>query len=265
MTLPRRSAWPRWRSCSRRRWRVPRMGWRWWMPVVRSAIGSWMRGRLDGRGGWRGGAFLPLDVSYPVGRLRLMADDAAPVVIVCDRASVPVLEPLRVPLLVADDPQTAELLDGCGSDLDAVVAARPQHPAYVMFTSGSAGRPKGVVIEHRSLNAYLAWAREAYPAVRDRVLVHSPLSFDLTVTGLLTPLTCGGCVHLADLDDAGSLDGHVGAPAFVKGTPSHLGLLLNLPSRFSPTRNLVLGGESLVGEVLDQWRARHPAVTVINE
>ncbi len=95
-----------------------------------------------------GGAFLPLDVSYPVGRLRLMADDAAPVVIVCDRASVPVLEPLRVPLLVADDPQTAELLDGCGSDLDAVVAARPQHPAYVMFTSGSAGRPKGVVIEH---------------------------------------------------------------------------------------------------------------------
>jgi acyl-coenzyme A synthetase/AMP-(fatty) acid ligase len=95
--------------------------------------------------------------------------------------------------------------------------------------------------------------------------VHSPVSFDLTVTGLFSTLTSGGSVHIVDLDRSADAAQMSQQPTFVKATPSHLPLLLNLPDVFSPTEQLVLGGESLMGEVLDQWRARFPTTTVVNE
>ncbi|WP_425337906.1 AMP-binding protein, partial [Streptomyces decoyicus] len=71
--------------------------------------------------------------------------------------------------------------------------AKTSHPVFVIYTSGSTGRPKGVVVEPRSLNLSPRWAHAASPAMSGRTLVHSPVSFDLTVTGLLGPLTLGGC------------------------------------------------------------------------
>ncbi|MFE6992751.1 amino acid adenylation domain-containing protein, partial [Streptomyces pharetrae] len=85
--------------------------------------------------------------------------------------------------------------------------------------------------------------------------------FDLTVTALYSPLVSGGRVVLAELDEQA---GQVGRPSFMKVTPSHLGLLQALPEGVSPSGTLVTGGEALVGEVLEAWRAEHPQVTVIN-
>ena len=62
----------------------------------------------------------------------------------------------------------------------------------MLFTSGSTGRPKGVAVTHRALVNYLAWCGDTYGVEPgDTSLVHSPLGFDLTVTGLLAPLTAG--------------------------------------------------------------------------
>ncbi|URN11074.1 amino acid adenylation domain-containing protein [Streptomyces radiopugnans] len=54
-------------------------------------------------------------------------------------------------------------------------------------------------------------------------------------------------------------------PGFVKATPSHLPLLTALPSTLSPTGELVVGGEMLIGDVVDRWRRTHPGAAVINE
>ncbi|HEX3782003.1 MAG TPA: non-ribosomal peptide synthase/polyketide synthase [Pseudonocardiaceae bacterium] len=201
-----------------------------------------------------GGAYLPIDPSYPADRIRFMVEDIAPVLTLAERAL-----PGAGPVLALD---TDELAAAPDTRLQGPRDTR--HPAFVIFTSGSTGRPKGVLVEHRSLNQYLAWARSAYPGVAGRALVHSPVSFDLTVTGLFAPLTSGGCVHLLDLDTANP-GTPLPRPTFVKATPSHLPLLQALPERFSPNEQLVLGGESLMGEVLQEWRARNPAATVINE
>ncbi|MCZ1007014.1 AMP-binding protein [Streptomyces lydicus] len=137
---------------------------------------------------------------------------------------------------------------------------RPEDAAYAIFTSGSTGRPKGVVVEHRALGAYLARAADAYPDVAGLALAHTSVSFDLTVTGLYTPLVAGGQVHVAELPDALA----AARPTFLKGTPSHLRLLDTLPEEVSPSGTLVLGGEALRGEMLTAWRAAHPEATVIN-
>ncbi|MGW1031999.1 amino acid adenylation domain-containing protein [Streptomyces antibioticus] len=201
-----------------------------------------------------GAAYLPLDPEHPADRLAFVLDDVDPVLVLTTGA---IELPGSRPRLHLDEdlsPHTAgeEPLLGFVPDSAA---------AYVIFTSGSTGRPKGVVVEHRSLNSYLAWARDAYDSVERGALVHSPISFDLTVTGVFAPLTAGGAVDLVDLNG----DAPATRPAFVKATPSHLSLLLSLPEAFSPTEQLVLGGESLMGELLDEWRRRNPDVTVVNE
>ncbi|AZS73315.1 non-ribosomal peptide synthetase [Streptomyces lydicus] len=215
-----------------------------------------------------GGAYLPLDPSYPADRLGFMLEDVAPVLVLTGRGVVEEV-PAPCPLLRLDEPGTAaEVAAQSAADLTDADRGGPlslDNAAFVIFTSGSTGRPKGVTVQHRSLDGYLSWTRSAYPGVAGTALVHSPVAFDLTATGLFAPLTSGGCVQLIELDASSAAAEGQRSPSFVKATPSHLPLLIELPDAFSPDEQLVLGGESLMGEVLDEWRGRHPGATVINE
>ncbi|NGO44964.1 non-ribosomal peptide synthase/polyketide synthase [Streptomyces ureilyticus] len=210
-----------------------------------------------------GAGYLPLDPAHPADRLAFMLGDIAPVAVVTTAELADTVGSLTAaPVVLPDDPtigrQPSEPLTG--------IVRRPGHSAFVIFTSGSTGRPKAVVVEHRSLVAYLAWATHEYESLRRRVLVHSPVSFDLTATGLFGPLISGGCVELVRWTSSGpDPEAAVARPDFVKATPSHLHLLGVVPDEYSPSGQLVLGGESLLGDVLDAWRARHPGVTVLNE
>ena len=204
-----------------------------------------------------GGAYLVLEPGYPDGRIAAVLDELTPEVVITS-AELAERLPEDTPRLLIDEPAAA----AAGPD---PAGPAPGNVAFAVFTSGSTGRPKGVLVEHRSLAAYLAWCARTYTETAGCSLVHSPASFDLTVTGLWATLAAGGTVRLADLDDSTPGAVPAEAPTFVKATPSHLPVLLSLPPSFSPTGQLVLGGEALPGEVLDQWRERHPGVTVINE
>ncbi|MER6160272.1 amino acid adenylation domain-containing protein [Streptomyces sp. NPDC001868] len=210
-----------------------------------------------------GAGYLPLDPAHPADRLAFMLGDIAPVAVVTTAELAATVGSLtEAPVVLTDDPEIAERPSG---PLTAVIR-RPEHAAFVIFTSGSTGRPKAVVVEHRSLVAYLAWATHEYESLRRRVLVHSPVSFDLTATGMFGPLISGGTVELVRWTASGpDPDAAVTRPDFVKATPSHLHLLGVVPEEYSPGGQLVLGGESLLGDVLDAWRSRHPGVTVLNE
>ncbi|RZU76659.1 amino acid adenylation domain-containing protein [Micromonospora kangleipakensis] len=209
-----------------------------------------------------GAAYLPIDTGYPAERIAYLLDDAAPALVLATAATA-ALVPGEALVLRGDADIDASLTGDDRApvtDADRVAPLRPGHPAYVIYTSGSTGRPKGVVVEHRSVNAYLAWARHSYPGLAGTALLHSPISFDLSVTGLLGPLTAGGAIRLAAIDAPAARAG--GRPAFLKATPSHLPLL---DGEVSPTADLVIGGEALASEPLAAWRAAHPGATVINE
>jgi amino acid adenylation domain-containing protein len=210
-----------------------------------------------------GAGYLPVDTAYPAERIAFMLADATPALVLAEEATA---TPDGVPRLTlpaetsdVDSDFTDDFTDDL-TDADRTAPRRGAHPAYVIYTSGSTGRPKGVVVEHGAVNAYLAYAREAYPSLAGTVLSHSPVAFDLTVTTLLGPLTAGGTIRLAAIDDPAARAG--GALDLVKATPSTVSLLTG---ELSPRRDLVLGGEALTSETLREWRDANPSATVINE
>ncbi|MDX3225470.1 non-ribosomal peptide synthase/polyketide synthase [Streptomyces sp. ME19-01-6] len=208
--------------------------------------------------GKAGAAYVPLDPESPGARLGLVLEDARPSLVVTCAGVAPAWG--STPALVLDAPETAAALDRELAD-DPGVPVPAGEVAYVMYTSGSTGRPKGVVVEHGALTDYVVRCVAAYPGLAGRTLLHSPLSFDLGLTGLYGTLAAGGCLVIADLDERLSVPGGV---TFAKVTPSHLPILEALPDACSPTGQLVVGGEALRGGQLSAWRARHPEAEVVN-
>jgi acyl-CoA synthetase (AMP-forming)/AMP-acid ligase II/acyl carrier protein len=122
-----------------------------------------------------------------------------------------------------------------------------------------------VVITHQNLVNYLSRAREAYPHLAGRTLLVSPVSFDLSVTGLYGCLLSGGEVCIGEVDEElPALAAEVGGFTFMKATPSHLPLLAQLPAGCVPTGQLMLGGEALPAALLREWRQRHPDLALVN-
>lgn len=129
-----------------------------------------------------GAGFVPLEPDHPTARIHDVLQDADPVcVLTTADCAVPL--PEGVERLLPQD--AAEEAD---TPVTPPVAPSPDDPAYVIYTSGSTGRPKGVVVADRSVTDYLHWARAHYPGLSGRALLHSPVSFDLTITTLFGPL-----------------------------------------------------------------------------
>ncbi|MFY0510302.1 non-ribosomal peptide synthetase [Streptomyces anulatus] len=214
-----------------------------------------------------GAAYVPMDSDAPAERIAFIVGDTGLDLVIAEAPAPP--GPAGGP---GTTTVTAALADAATSgaphhdplDADRTAPLTAENLAYVIYTSGSTGRPKGVAVQHDTLAAYLYFALAEYPGLSDGALLHSPVAFDLTVTALYGPLLLGGCLWVTDLDREPE-DVPEARPGFVKATPSHLPLLTVLPDVLSPARELVVGGEMLLGDVVEQWRRAHPGAAVINE
>jgi amino acid adenylation domain-containing protein len=136
-----------------------------------------------------GGAYVPLDWNYPIERLRYMLQDAGVAVFVTQSE-------LRSRLPVGDAPVFCIDTDwGCleqESDEDLVSLSSPENVAYVLYTSGSTGQPKGSEVPHRSIMGFfdgVAYARFDDQTV---LLQHSSTSWDVLTLELWPALLTGG-------------------------------------------------------------------------
>ena len=210
-----------------------------------------------------GGCYVPLAPSDPADRLRFVLADAGVTVLLTQEALRTEL-PLTSAHVVSVDGDRPEI-----ATHPTTAPARRTGPAnltYAIYTSGSTGVPKGVMIERRQLAAYLANCVRDYPGLAGVSLLHSSISFDLTVTTLWGPLVAGGRIVVGDLDGGTTtLPAGWRRPSFAKVTPAHLAILLTLPDELSPATDLVIGGEALFSDGLRSWRDRHPDVGVTNE
>ncbi|MCD0486491.1 amino acid adenylation domain-containing protein, partial [Streptacidiphilus sp. ASG 303] len=216
-----------------------------------------------------GAAYVPVDPQYPAERIAYMLDDARPAILLTTNELAEQAQGQGVPLVVVDDQRVTDRLSaldpGDVEDAHRTSPLTTGHPAYVIYTSGSTGRPKGVVIPHRALVNYVARAREAYPSLAQSTLIHFSASFDAGVTAFYGSLVSGGCLHLAPADTHLPVAPTEARTAFLKATPSHLAFLdQDGVGGNVPTRQLMLGGESLHAPMLERLRRTHPHLAVVN-
>ncbi len=218
---------------------------------------------------WKaGGCYVPLETHWPAARKRLIAERAGMSIVLAGPARIDGLDRARV--LPVD--LSALSNSAARQAKPAAKRAAPDQAAYILFTSGSSGEPKGVVVEHGPLAAYVTWAQRAYTrgGAIDAAL-HSAFGFDLSVTSLFLPLITGGCTVVYPPGD-GAVDLAVldvfaeDAVDLVKLTPAHLALVLERPKRLQRIRTLILGGEDLPTALARRARdAFGAAIEIYNE
>jgi amino acid adenylation domain-containing protein len=210
-----------------------------------------------------GGYYVPLDPDYPRDRVRFMVEDSgAPLVItttaLSDRFSG---QSCRVwcldregQVFSADDEHNLPS-SASGHDL-----------AYLLYTSGSTGQPKGVEIQHRSLMNFL-WSMKGQPGCTrgDTILSVTTLSFDIAGLELYLPLLVGGRIEI--VSRAVATDGHKlrdtlerVQPTIMQATPATWRLLLEAGWAGSPSLTALCGGEALPQDLAIALRDRTKAL-----
>ncbi len=155
-----------------------------------------------------GCCYVPIDAESPAARVERIVRVADPQAALVDAAGARVLEeaefrpPFVASIAAPDEPPVPRQRFGL-EDLDSVepsiaTAARaPTDAAHILFTSGSTGLPKGVVVTHANVIAFVEWARSYFGIRRgDRVSGHSPLHFDLSTFDVFGALSAGAELHL---------------------------------------------------------------------
>ncbi|MEU2912238.1 amino acid adenylation domain-containing protein [Streptomyces massasporeus] len=210
-----------------------------------------------------GASYVPLDSRYPASRQRLVLAETGSVLLLTDPASAAGPDDFGTPLLVLDarpdhrTPPAPPVVETDGDDA-----------AYIMYTSGSTGRPKGVVVTHRNIADFVADACWHGGAQR-RVLLHSPLAFDLSTYELWVPLLTGGRIELAP---PGELDAHTLADVITRRRITSLWLtssLFNLmadlePGCFAGVEQVWAGGEPVSVASVRRLLEAHPRLLVVD-
>jgi amino acid adenylation domain-containing protein len=217
---------------------------------------------------WAGGAYVPIDPTYPPERQRAMAADAeiAALLVAPELAGVP-----EWAGAVAIVDVSAATHDG---SVPALPEVSPSDLLNVLFTSGSTGRPKGVCGTHAAMLNRLSWAWSTFPFAEGEVVGHrSSLNFvdagPEMFTGLLRGIPTAIVLHeeQADLGRfVALLEQHRVSRLTV--VPSILAALVRsvheLDKRLAALRLWITSGEELTLPLLHAFRAAHPSATLVN-
>jgi len=225
---------------------------------------------------WKCGcAYVPLDPSFPVGRLNYMVEESRLKIIICHSNFAQLIHPFPELNVLCID-QLAETINN-KAKLFSPGELSPDNTAYVIFTSGSTGKPKGVMVPQSAVANFIeSMAKTPGMKPDDKLLSVTTLSFDISVLELFLPLWVGGTVVMASSDESKNpvslikliTDHDV---TIMQATPSTWQMLLNADWQGSNKLKVLCGGESfpttlaksIFSKVSEVWNMYGPTETTV--
>ncbi|MFE5679892.1 amino acid adenylation domain-containing protein [Streptomyces erythrochromogenes] len=205
-----------------------------------------------------GAAYLPLDAAHPVQRTSAILAATRPRLLLTTGEQAGHLPRTGTTQLLLDTLSCEGLPDTDPTDDDRTTPLHPQHPAYLIHTSGTTGTPKGVITTHAGLAGLAATQNERFALdTTSRVLQLASMSFDAAVMELLMAFASGGTLVLPP---PGPLAGDELARTLAEDRISHAlippATLATVAYReFPDLRTLVVGGEACPAELARLWSA----------
>ncbi|KAK8064710.1 Amino acid adenylation [Apiospora phragmitis] len=163
-----------------------------WMPVAMMAVMK------------AGGASVAMDYAQPEHRLRTIAEQVSPIVMLTSVANQDLARRLTShrPVVVVGEQQTTNLIAAASAQSRRLPVVQPSNKLYVVFTSGSTGAPKGVVVTHANITSAIKHQRETLGLTRhSRIYDIASYMFDVVWCDLLQGLSAGGCICIPSNDD----------------------------------------------------------------
>jgi len=214
-----------------------------------------------------GGAYLPIEPHFPADRIERMLSRAGCRLVLTERGSTARLDQVETIFI---DAACAE--GHAEGDLGVPVA--PDQLAYIYFTSGSTGEPKGAMCEHAGLLNHLFAKIDDLEIDEGTVVAQTaPQCFDISLWQLISALLVGGRTLLVEqeiiLDARRFIDNLVGANVnIVQVVPSYLEVLVSSLAQhrcaLPDLRYVVATGEALKKELVERWFAVQPRIKLVN-
>ena len=209
-----------------------------------------------------GGVYLPIDPDYPQGRIQSIVEDAD---IALTIAQDDVIENLGDVLVRPYTLEQTKFISNIAKYNIPQVEIRPENTAYIFYTSGTTGRPKGIAISYKSFAYYVLSAIDRFGMTcEDTTLTIAKFSFSISLFDLMTSIISGGRLMILPRDeimDYGSL-----TTALQKATVVHIGPNLlkglvdyikkNYPTyrQFAGLRHVSSGGDIVPAELLEELK-----------
>ena len=219
-----------------------------------------------------GSTYLPLDPIYPKARLKLILDDASPVLVLTQRSLLDLLPETGTRKIFVDERKSY-----LGEKDGNLNFGNPLKPAYILYTSGSTGKPKGVQIKHHStINCVNSIGKRIRISPSDVVLAQTTIAFDVAEMEIFLPLLNGAKVVIASQETASNIEmlksriTESGA-TFLFATPVTFRMLVLSSWKGKPDLKILSGGEALSKELAKQllslcgevWNGYAPTETTI--